>query len=316
MSVFPSWPMLALAVLALVGIVWLARSRPSDRATTARRVGIAVLLIMVSLRPAVGVGDQAAQASNLDVVLVIDTTSSMGAPDWGTGQPRLDGVRSDVRELLPQLAGARFAMITFANTAQVEIPLTSDATAVQTGVDTLVVMPPTYGKGSDLDVVTPVLADVLTAAAQTDPDRERYVLYFGDGEQTVARPAAGFAGFTAPHAGATVLGYGTVIGARVPNGYGGWVYDRTTNEDAVSRIDETLLQTMAANLTGDYRHRTTAGGLDDLLAGQRLRLTATPDRVPAAAETYWAFGFGLAGLALWELWVQAMAYRVTRRELR
>lgn len=38
-------------------------------------------------------------------MLVVDTTASIVAEDWGDGEPRLDGIRDDVRALVEEYPG-------------------------------------------------------------------------------------------------------------------------------------------------------------------------------------------------------------------
>ena len=70
-----------------------------------RRTAIVVLLLVAALRPAIPGNEVRVDASAVDVYLVVDTTSSVVARDYGDARPRLEGVRTDIKALVNQLTG-------------------------------------------------------------------------------------------------------------------------------------------------------------------------------------------------------------------
>ncbi len=83
-------------------------------------------------------GGQAQTATaDLDVYFVVDTSTSMAAEDYNGTGTRLSGVKQDVMAIAKELAGAKFSLLTFDNKATVRMPLTRDATALQTAMTTL-----------------------------------------------------------------------------------------------------------------------------------------------------------------------------------
>lgn len=317
MSVHPSWPLFALAV---AGAVWFALglrgSAGAARRAALRRLGLAVLVVLVALRPVVGGGAGRAMASDIDLVFVVDRTTSMGAQDWN-GQARLTGVATDVRSLVESFAGARFALVTFDSGAWVELPWTTDGNALVTATETIVAQTYIYSSGSSISRPVPTVRDLLQAAEQAEPDRRRYVVYLGDGEQTDGAAPGSFEAWRPLVGGGRVLGYGTTAGAKVPTGFGregSYVYDREAGSEAISRLDEAALQRAAEQIGVPYEHRTAAG---EIALRPRGGFSAVlgDTRVAAGFELYWLFALGVLGLGAWELWGAASGVRTLRKEL-
>ncbi|MEZ5189930.1 MAG: VWA domain-containing protein [Schumannella sp.] len=127
--------------------------------------------------------------SDIDVFLVIDTTTSSNAEDMGEGpdgEPltRLDAIRADAMRVAEAYGGARYSVITFDNGALVRMPLVSDPTALRSTLDTLEVELADYAGGSSITEALPALLKRLQGAQGQHPERLRLVFYFGDGEQT------------------------------------------------------------------------------------------------------------------------------------
>jgi Ca-activated chloride channel family protein len=140
------------------------------------------------------------------------------------------------------------------------------------------------------------------------------VVYVGDGENTAEGEQASFAEIEDLVDGGIVLGYGTEEGAKMPEADDlstddGYVYDQDRNEDAISRIDEDNLRTIAAELDVDYEHRTEPGGMLAFADGfeSSYALDEGAD-APAKHDLTWLFGLLLLGLVLLELrsWWRAL----------
>ena len=114
LSFLPVAPLPLLLLVAVVGLAliwWPAGARGPAESWVARgrRTAMVALLLVAALRPAIPGNDVRVDASAVDVYLVVDTTSSVMARDYADAKPRLEGVRSDIKGLVTQLAGARFA---------------------------------------------------------------------------------------------------------------------------------------------------------------------------------------------------------------
>lgn len=326
------WPVVLVLLAAALAAVWWnppGSGAPGERpGRHSRLTAAAVLLALAALRPALP-GERAdAMATNLNVYFVVDTTSSMVAEDYGGQQPRLEGVRADVLAVAAALPGARYSIVTFDADARVRLPLTTDTTALEAAVETLAPEPSEFSHGSSVTEANERLADLLESADQRHPGRGRVVFYLGDGEQTAAGEPAPFTLAPGLVQGGAVLGYGTAQGGRMKgtlSRYGAksdYIRDPSTGEDAVSRIDESMLRRLAQQLGVGYQHRGAGDSVDAVVAGiDPARFGTTAEKEQAAArgreELGWIALLGVAGLGAWELGAAAATLlRSRRREVR
>lgn len=312
---------LALVGLAVFRLVW--ADRTSTRWHWAARIAMVVLVFVMALRPTIA-EDTAPNAAegDVDVFFVVDTTSSMAAEDWGDGEPRLDGVRSDVAELVEGLAGARFSLITFDAVTVQRVPLTTDASALDQSVAALSQEITSYSSGSSISAPVEKLEEILTD--DESEGRTRIVYYLGDGEQTSDDEVGSFASLAEDVEGGAVLGYGTEQGGRMKEYLGydaeadgadeGYIQDPSTGDDAVSRIDEGNLGTIADQMGVQYIHRDADTGVDAVLDGITVGgFDDAEQEVSDTPELYWVFAVPFGLLALTELWGLVAALRETRR---
>ena len=304
-------PLLAFAVWRLVR----ARSA-GGRLDWALRVVMVIAALGLVLRPGIPGGQTQTLTTSVDVVFVVDTTSSMAAEDWRGGEQRLAGVKEDIASLLDDFAGARFALVSFDSAPQLRVPFTSDASAVDSAVGALSTEITLYSQGSDIGNAAPLLVDMLSRAAEAAPERSRVLFYLGDGEQTASSSPTSLEGVARWLNGGSVLGYGTEEGGRmlerqsyVLDDEGGALYiqDPSTGEDALSRIDIPALESIASQLGVGFQHR---------VAGTEVQVpSVTASTVPVAdggstgsvLELYWIFAAVLLVLVLRELVLLALA---------
>lgn len=274
-----------------------------------RRVAIALTFVVILLRPGVGQADVTTQLSDIDVLVVVDRTRSMAALDYAGNKPRIEGVRDDLAALADDLPGARFAMLGFGAQARLMLPFSTDATAFRSAVDTLDLELPRQGDGSRADRPVEEVLSVLERAETQHPERRRVVVYVGDGEDTTSGGSDSDFGEVADHVvGGAVLGYGTEDGARMPAANdlsldAGYVEDPETGESAVSRADLDHLREIAGDLDVDFLHRTSSGGMEQVVTSFRSSYVdgERGDGPPAKHDLTWVFGLILLGLLLLEL---------------
>lgn len=284
--------------------------------TLARRAAIVVVLVVVLLQPGFGTRAAPSQVADIEVLVVVDRTRSMAALDH-QGGPRVRGVQQDLNDLAAALPGARFALLTYGSDVELELPFTSDTTTFGTAVDTLRLEGPFDGSGSVADRPLDAMRDILERAEEQHPERRRMVVFVSDGENTGDGEQRSFEELEDLVDGGIVLGYGTEEGALMPQADDlstddGYVYDQDRGEDAVSRIDEDNLRTIADQLGIDYAHRTEPGGPDamDAIAADFEATYAFEEGegAPAEHDLTWVFGLLLLGLVLLELrtWWRAL----------
>ena len=330
MSLLPAapWPVVIVLALAALAAVWWNPSSSAgpteSRGTHWRLTGAVLLLATAALRPGVP-GDHAdTTAANLNVYFVVDTTSSIIAEDWAGEQPRVAGVRQDIAEIARSLPGARFSVVTFDQVARVRLPLTTDSTALEAALDTLLPEPSEYSHGSSVTVANERLTNLLTQSGKRQPERGRIVFYLGDGEQTApGQPAP----FTIPDGlvnGGAVLGYGTSEGGRMKatrsryDQSNAYIKDPSTGEDARSIMDAGMLRRISDQLRLPFVHRVAGESVEPALANvdlEKYGMSADIERekVRTRHELYWPLLLGVAAIAAWELGASAAGLAQTRR---
>jgi Ca-activated chloride channel family protein len=327
-------PALLLLLAAALGafVLWRLVAERRTRPAWALRLVAVLLLLLVGLRPVIPaeVDQRPTSSGGLEVYIAVDTTSSMAAEDWNgpaDATTRLDGVKADIAEMAGALPGAGFSLITFDGQAVQRVPLTSDGSALLSASDVLTQEITAYSTGSSIDEPVELLARVLGAAEEENPDQQRVLFYLGDGEQTVEAEPGGFADLAQYISGGAVLGYGTIEGAQMrqfggfsnPFADGGGQAPGAAQPDAVqpdyiqdysggaatpaiSRIDEENLGQVAEQLGVPYLHRSAGTGIGPVLDGLDVGdVSVTEGSQTAAVEFYWIPAALLGLIALSEL---------------
>lgn len=308
MIVQPVLPVFLVVVLTLAGLGlagWrLAVSRGAARWAWAGRAGLVLACGLLLLRPGIAGAPVETLATDVDILIVVDATASIVAEDWDGEQPRLDGVRADVDQIVATYPGARIALLTFDSEAAVRVPLTTDATAVVSSMSVLRPEVTAHSQGSSVGIAAELLEQTLRAAQELTPERARLVFYLGDGEQTSSDEVESFRGSADLIAGGAVLGYGTEDGGRMRQtdaGLGGpGEYILYEGAPALSRIDPANLGMIADDLGVEYQQRAADTDLElpDVPASQT---TLTDDTTSSVAELSWILGLVIAVLLALEL---------------
>ena len=234
--------------------------------TWTRRILIGAALAFALAGPSIP-AEEIRVESNIEIVFAVDRTGSMAAEDGPDGTPRLDAVRTDILKILEATAGSRYAVLTWDANARVELPFTTDASAVQTFAELLHQEISEFSAGSTHHRPIQELTELLSHAQEQRPQNIRYLLIFTDGEVTMDTSALGQAQEWAsvlPYIdGGAVFGYGTEEGAPMrtylPGGEGSGEYmvdpkspQNPKNDDgqplAISRIDLPALMALAEEL--------------------------------------------------------------------
>ncbi|CAN5394038.1 VWA domain-containing protein [soil metagenome] len=284
---------------------WKARWSPI------RRLGILALLVLAAFGPAVPGAMTKVVVSDIDVFLVIDTTTSSNAEDAGPNQEtRLDAIKADALKVATAYGGARYSVITFDNGSLVRMPLVADPTALASTLDTLEVELADYAGGSSISEALPTLLKRLQGSQDQHPERLRLVFYFGDGEQTRSSAPDSMAEAAPLISDGAVFGYGTAAGGPMrPNvGFGDdtdapYLLDTTLpgSPTAVSRIDEGALKTLASQLGVGYQHRVPGSEPSFHDVGDRMGQEIEVPEVAVAERLYWVPVLPAFLLLLWDL---------------
>ncbi len=320
-TIAPWWLVLSIGLVLCGLLAWqlyLTRRDKRLRLAWVRRLCCMVLLLLMALGPSIPGGTSPAGMTNLDVVFAVDTTTSMGALDYGAKkQERLDGAKQDIQGIAEAMAGARFGIITFDSEVKTILPMTTDISSVTSALDGMVREVSTYSKGSSIDLPLKPLEQKFKDNKKQDSQRPQILFYLSDGEQTVSKQPASFAPLKAYVSGGAILGYGTAAGGEMKTFYGFRDNDdcatgeQTFNcyvEDLdgkhiLSKIDEKNLNAIASAVGIPYQNRNNGGSFKDLVGTSHAQRVADDTRaISSYTSLYYVFAFPLALLAAWELW--------------
>jgi Ca-activated chloride channel family protein len=286
-----------------------------------RRAGLLLLPAVLALGPSVGGGTSAPGITNLDVVVAVDTTPSLGALDYAGTQQRLAGVQKDLLALGPKVQGARLELITFDSNASVILPFTTDQSAFASAVDSITPEPSSYSQGSAIDKPIDLILQELKSSKAHFPQHQRLLFYLGDGEQTIGQPVQSFAPLAPYLNGGAVLGYGTTKGANMIDYSSLGLFSSTTTYiktintgtstlvPAVSKMDPVTLQAIAQQLKVPYQDRDEGGSITSVYKASRVSLAVDHSQhIVRYLNLYWLVAIPYAGLVFWE-W-QAMIIKL------
>lgn len=313
----PIWAVvLIFAPLLVLSVVLLIR-RPRQRIDWLRRALLVALLVVVAIRPITPIEAEQTERMDANVFFVVDRTGSMNAEDYDGEQPRLDGVKEDMREVMSMTEGARYSIIGFDSTATSQLPLTTDAGAAEAWIDTLDTETTDYSRGSNVDRPLTTLAQSVSDAREDDPGSSVLVYFLSDGENTDEEESESFSPLSSQVDGGGVLGYGTDEGAPMKaSGSDEYITD-SSGAEGISTIDQEQLETIAGDMGVPYLHRTAP---DEPIEGTMDGVTLSPvptessARVPSFDDWYWIAAIPLAALMIWEL--GAMTFHLPRERSR
>lgn len=308
-----AYVLFAVAFLALVVSLYvLFKNRHSHlRTRWIIRTVVCLLILVVVVRPALPGGGATAGMSDIDVVFVVDTTSSIAGEDYDGSRPRLDGVKQDLSAIVDSMAGARFALLPFNSSSHLDAPLTTDTTALKTAIDTLHPEIAFYSVGSSISQPLDTLQVLLERMRARSPERSVFLYYLGDGEQTSDSGVQSFEPLKKYITGGAVFGYGTSQGGRMQSYGDGYLKSDTyvqdmsefPYKDAISRIDEDNLQTIASQLGIQYSHRTKPSEIESVVRNAGVLKIADKPDIRTYGDMYWLFAAAIVLLLALDMYL-------------
>lgn len=327
--VFTLWVILPIMAILFAFVVWrllVAKGRPG-RIAWLRRTIIVVLVGLMAIGPSIPGGYSLAGMVNIDVIFVVDTTTSMGAEDYNGTNQRLAGARADIIKLSNEMVGARFSIISFDSSARVLLPMTSDRSSLGTVAMSIVRENTNSSKGSTIDQPISAILTQLVANKKQNTQRPNLLFYLGDGEQTVKAAPKSFSALKSYVSGGAVLGYGTTTGAKMKTyfGYGDenacldyptdcylLDYSKYPYVPSISKANPTLLQNIATQTGLTYADRNNGGDISDAFKATHAETIADHTRqVTYYTNLYFVLAYPLVALLTWELLVIVKKYRET-----
>lgn len=217
--------------------------------------GVALLIIALA-RPRWGFDWQEVPQGGVDIMLVLDLSTSMLATDISPS--RLERAKREIIDLIQMLKGDRIGLVVFAGVSFVQCPLTADYRLAQLFVQQLNVdLMPVQGTniGSALGKALMSLDKASEATSQG-----KAIILMTDGEDHEMNVKRIVAEAKQKNINIYAIGIGSKEGAPIPMPGGGFKKDNK-GQVVVSRLDEKMLQEISASTGGNYV-RSTVGDMD------------------------------------------------------
>ena len=208
-------------------------------------------LVLALARPQYGTHMVMLKREGQDVMLVVDCSKSMLAEDMKPN--RLDKAKQEVRGLISRMTGDRVGLVAFAGAAFTECPLTLDYSAAQMFVDVLDVdLIPTPGTNIGAAI------EAATASFNQKERKNKVMIIITDGEDFGGDIKRAIKEAKVQGVKIYTIGLGKPEGEPIPirNDRGEMIgYKKDERGDLVlTRLDEQMLQEIAADADGRYYH--------------------------------------------------------------
>ena len=217
----------------------------------AARLALAAAFAGVAIAgPRWGVERTVVRGEGVDIVLAVDASLSMMAPDERPN--RLEKVKQEIRRLRAASPSDRFALLAFAGRSYILTPLTVDDAALDLFLDNL--DPSVVGQaGSSLARTIRQGTDLLVA---TKSGSDRAIVIFSDGEAFEPVEDVVAAATQAGEAGVSIVtvGFGTQAGSTIPVRDNGGVSEKRDLEGnvVVTKYHPEMLRAAAQAASGTF----------------------------------------------------------------
>lgn len=214
---------------------------------------IALLFLFVALlRPQWNNKEEIIAQEGRDLFIALDVSKSMLATDYAPS--RLSGAKEKIKQLLAQLACERVGLILFAGSAFVQCPLTTDYSSFYMFLDQVDAQ--TIASGTT--ALDQAIKQTLQSFATMPERKNKLLVIVTDGEDF----SSDLRGYKeqAQQVGLHIftLGIGTAHGAPIPlydeDGKGAGHQKDAKGNVVISRLNEGILKTLAADVGGSYVH--------------------------------------------------------------
>ncbi len=206
-----------------------------------------VALVAAWLGPVKGFSLVPVQSQQVDIVVAVDTSRSMLVEDVSPN--RLDRAKAEIGALLDVMQGERLALVGFAGSARDVTPLTRDLDTARYFLER---MGPDDNRkgGTDIGAALNLALDRF----EGDSGSNEAIILVTDGEDLTGE------GLSAAERAADrgievhVLGMGTQLGGKIPDGGGGFIVDPDSSDrsEVISQLSPDSLQRIADVSGGIY----------------------------------------------------------------
>lgn len=306
MKIDPIIPIWLMSILC-VGMICLKKR---SKIAYIRQIIAIVLVFLINLRIMVPSNNVSSSSQTLDtyVLFVVDDTISMLARDYDGDTERLTAVKKDCSDIIDELDGAKFAVISFNNNANLVSPFTNNSQYAKDVIGSLYPIEEMYAEGTSMNVSIDMMTDTLKRAREK-ADGNVVVFFISDGEITNEEKLKPFKSAAKYVDGGAVLGYGTSEGGNM------YVKSYYTDREelledtssyprkpAVSVIDEKNLKSIASDIGVKYINMNDSTNIDSTISKiKKESVSESKDgKVTGYADIYYIFAAMLVVVMMWE----------------
>lgn len=306
MKIDPIIPIWLMSILC-VGMICLKKR---SKIAYIRQIIAIVLVFLVNLRIMIPSNNVSSSSQTMDtyVLFVVDDTISMLARDYDGDTERLTAVKKDCSDIIDELDGAKFAVISFNNNANLVSPFTNNSQYAKDVIGSLYPIEEMYAEGTSMNVSIDMMTDTLKRAREK-ADGNVVVFFISDGEITNEEKLKSFKSAAKYVDGGAVLGYGTSEGGNM------YVKSYYTDREelledtssyprkpAVSVIDEKNLKSIASDIGVKYINMNDSTNIDSTISKiKKESVSESKDgKVTGYADIYYIFAAMLVVVMVWE----------------
>lgn len=306
MKIDPIIPIWLMSILC-VGMICLKKR---SKIAYIRQIIAIVLVFLINLRIMVPSNNVSSSSQTLDtyVLFVVDDTISMLARDYDGDTERLTAVKKDCSDIIDELDGAKFAVISFNNNANLVSPFTNNSQYAKDVIGSLYPIEEMYAEGTSMNVSIDMMTDTLKRAREK-ADGNVAVFFISDGEITNEEKLKSFKSAAKYVDGGAVLGYGTSEGGNM------YVKSYYTDREelledtssylrkpAVSVIDEKNLKSIASDIGVKYINMNDSTNIDSTISKiKKESVSESKDgKVTGYVDIYYIFAAMLVVVMMWE----------------
>ncbi len=220
------------------------------------------LAVAALASPMWGVESQRIQRVGRDIILVMDVSKSMYAPDISPN--RLTRAKLAAQDLIARLDGDRVGIVAFAGRAFVQAPLTIDYDSV---LRTLLELRPDFIPRGGTNIAEAI--EIAVEAFGKAEGNHRAIILFSDGEELTGDVVKAARAAASKNILINTVGIGTPDGALIAlpreHGYDGDFVRDERGEVVKSRLDEPRLKEIAKVSGGVYVRLGDVNALDPIL---------------------------------------------------
>ena len=242
------------------------------------------------------------------MLFVVDDTISMLARDYDGDTERLTAVKKDCSDIIDELDGAKFAVISFNNNANLVSPFTNNSQYAKDVIGSLYPIEEMYAEGTSMNVSIDMMTDTLKRAREK-ADGNVVVFFISDGEITNEEKLKSFKSAAKYVDGGAVLGYGTSEGGNMYvksyyNDREELLEDTSSypRKPAVSVIDEKNLKSIASDIGVKYINMNDSTNIDSTISKiKKESVSESKDgKVTGYVDIYYIFAAMLVVVMMWE----------------